>query len=141
MLFNPLTFYWCTCTKPGDWAVLYVCVRILDFASVSKIFKFYFVTMVFSVFNFIPNFNWKYSVLFYFNIHINIGNHVYSYVMWHTYQWPCVFLSHVIYFNIHINISDLVYSYIMWLKHQYRWSCVVLSHVIIHVYTFYFKKC
>jgi hypothetical protein len=28
---NPATFYWSACTKPGKWAVLYLCIKGIDF--------------------------------------------------------------------------------------------------------------
>jgi hypothetical protein len=31
--FNPPTFYWSACSKPGKWAVMYLCVWSIDFAS------------------------------------------------------------------------------------------------------------
>jgi hypothetical protein len=30
--FNPATFYWSVCTKPGKWAVVYICLGLIDFA-------------------------------------------------------------------------------------------------------------
>ena len=34
-------FYWNVCIKPGKWAVMYMWVMNIDFASVCKIFLFY----------------------------------------------------------------------------------------------------
>jgi hypothetical protein len=36
--FNPATLYWSACTKPGKWEVMYLCIRGIDFVSVSTIF-------------------------------------------------------------------------------------------------------
>ena len=38
------TFYWSVCTQPGMWAVMYLCVRGIDFVSVSSIILLYFGT-------------------------------------------------------------------------------------------------
>jgi hypothetical protein len=31
--FNPATFYWSACIKPGKWVVMYICVRVIYFGS------------------------------------------------------------------------------------------------------------
>jgi len=31
-LVQPSTFHWNTCTNPGKWAVMYLCVKGIDFA-------------------------------------------------------------------------------------------------------------
>jgi hypothetical protein len=38
------TFYWSVGTQPGMWAVMYLCVRGIDFVSVSSIILLYFRT-------------------------------------------------------------------------------------------------
>jgi hypothetical protein len=38
------TFYWSSCTKAGMWAVMYLCVRGIDFVFVSSIILLYFRT-------------------------------------------------------------------------------------------------
>ena len=44
--FNTATFYWSDCTKPGNWPVVYLCVRNNDFP-VSTILIFDFGNVVF----------------------------------------------------------------------------------------------
>ena len=39
--FNPVTFYWSACTKPGKWVIIYLCVNGVDFVS------FYFLLLFF----------------------------------------------------------------------------------------------
>jgi hypothetical protein len=37
-LLNPATYYWSVCAKPGKSAVMYLCVRVCDFASLYDFF-------------------------------------------------------------------------------------------------------
>ena len=58
--FSHSTFYWNSCTKPGKWAIIYICLRVINFASVSMIFLLDFA--IFFVFFVLYSFRYYFKV-------------------------------------------------------------------------------
>jgi len=127
------------CTKPGNWAVVYLCVRGIDFSSFSAVsigLRNISYSVTFSTFHFIIKLiMWiikSYNILSgaFFNISdaITIG----IFITWLTYFRCYILLVILIYFGIFFSILSLtcqshssIYSY-----HQ---DCICLSIVLTYI--------
>jgi len=55
------TLYWSVCAKPGRWAVMYMCIRCINFVSISTTLRFNFGTVLTI---------WYFRVSFYYYINL-----------------------------------------------------------------------
>ena len=89
---TPTTFYWSACTKPEKWAVIYLCVRGIDFASFC---------------NFSIGFWWYFW--FFFSRFLNCSNSVVFFVFLDFWTVPIV---QYFGFSIFLNCSNSVVFFV-----------------------------